>query len=250
MISTLPLENIRRNSSSRKKATPRTIKTKGKNTPRAETFKNPILGIEVNLRKQIQDIEIKYHATSYHKRGILLDALEDLAETNQGFKDIILDQVRVYRPPKVVRSENDRTFNLTNLIRSQNDYKDVLNGHSHAEIYVRDLEMQIKDSDDKVNEYNQKIKKLGEKLKNESDHFATNRKLNREMAILQQNFNDIFSYAEKPKEHPEIQGLIDDNIMLKKKFSKLTYELKITQDISRMMKRFEESLMKRKNDLM
>lgn len=238
-LSTLPLDNIRR-TSSRKQATPRTIKTKGKNTPRVESFKNPLLGIEVNLRKQLQEIEEKYHAASYHKRNILLDALEDIAESNQGFKSTILAQVRVYRPPPVIRPENDRTFNLTNLIRSQNDFREVLADHSHSEIVVSDLEMQIKETNKQTEEYERKIQKLGTKLKNESDHFAINRKLNREMAILQHNFNDIFSYADAPIEHPEIEKLIQDNIALKKNYAKLTNELKICEGITRKMKMFEE----------
>lgn len=210
------------------------IKTKGKNTPGAETFKNPLLGIEVNLIQKMQEVDEQYHDTSYRKRNVLLDAIEDIANSKTGFRKQLLDALRIWRPPE---SNNNlfKTPALLDLMRTQKQLRNVASDHEKADNKIRYLKQEIQMTELEVDEYQQKIELLKEKLKNKSDHFALARQLNNSLVNLQDSFNGIFTTQKAKPNSGEFDDLLKENRQLRKDRERMLYELNICKQITKRM---------------
>ena len=231
-LSRLQIEKARPLSSSRLK-TPRTVKTQGRNTPRAETFKNPLLGIEANLMQKLEEVNEEYYDTSYKKRTVLLDALEDIANSKTGYKQLILNVLETWKPPPV-HTESDRTSALTELMRTQKEYRKVAESHQHQDETIQDLKDQIEKAIHETEDYQSQIQEMKEKLKT-TDYFALSRKLTTSLKDLQDSFNQIFNIPKRTEENPEIAQLIQESASLKRERTKLLYELNICLQVTKRL---------------
>lgn len=210
------------------------VKTKGKNTPRAETFKNPLLGIEVNLIQKLQEVDEQYHDTSYKKRNVLLDAIEDIANSKTGFKKQLLDVLKIWKPPNT-NTSLFKTPALMDLMRTQKQLRNVASDHEKADNKIRYLKQEIQMAELEIDEYQQKIELLKEKLKNKSDHFALARQLNNSLVNLQESFNNIFIPQKIKQSNGEFDDLLKENRQLRKDRERMLYELNICKQITKRM---------------
>lgn len=235
-ISRIQIEKIRPSMATPRKNTSRNIqvKTKGKNTPRAETFKNPLLGIEVNLMQKLQEVDEQYHDTSYKKRNVLLDAIEDIANTKTGFRKQLLDVLKVWRPPDTDKNLF-KTPALMDLMRTQKQLRNVASDHEKADNKIRHLKQEIQMTELEIDEYQQKISLLREKLKNKSDHFSLARHLNNSLVNLQDSFNNIFVMPKSKPSNDEFSNLLSENRQLRKDRERMLYELNICKQITKRM---------------
>ena len=220
--------------------TARTIRvsSRGKtpSTPRVEQFKNPILGLEVNLIKQLQEVEKQYHGASYQKRKILLDTLEALANTNTGFRKQILYALNSWRKPPDSIQEEQEVSAISDLLRAQNDYKSVLKRVNSRKERIEQLKAQIEatkeDTEKMINETNA----MKQKLFKESDHFAKARKLTEEMAELKKSFDGMFEQKSEPQLTGKFAKMAAENDKLRTDLARMKFELELCTQISKRMK--------------
>ncbi|OHT09895.1 hypothetical protein TRFO_04444 [Tritrichomonas foetus] len=232
-LSRLQIEKVRPATSSRVN-TPRKIKTQGKNTPRAETFKNPLLGIEVNLRQKLNEVNEQYHDTSYRKRNILMDALEDIANSKTGFNKQILDVLSVWKPPPSDH-ETYRTTALADLMRQQKELRKVASNHQQVDDNIRKMKQDIQMAYIEAEEYKEKIEDLKVVLMKQSDHFALARKLTSSLKELQESFNEIFTPPKEREDTEEVKNLLLESAQLRKDRTRMLYELNIAKQISKRL---------------
>jgi hypothetical protein len=228
-ITRLPIERVKAQTS---KKSSRQIKTHGQNTPRAESFKNPLLGIEVNLLKQLQEVNARYFETSYHKRNVLLDALEDLASTGLGFQQQLRDLVRAWRPENCSNPTLFEATALKDLMHAQRVCRDAVGDKSAQEKRCQELTEEIRNTEAITMKYYNDIEQMKKRLHNESDHFALGRKLNRELGNLERDFMKMFSDSRKSRPASEMADLEAENARLRGQVYRQRYELEICEHIS------------------
>lgn len=223
--------------------TARTIRVTRASKPNAtpaEQFKNPILGIEVNLIKQLQEVENEYHGASYKKKQILLDALEQVAQTNLGFKKQIMTAVNAWRKPVTDTTVDSDVTAITDLLRAQNDFKAVKEKYQNSQSKIQQLKQEIENTRAETDKIIEETKKMKEKLFQESDHFAKARKLNEELAELQKTFENMFKPKTEQTVSSEIAELQRENEALKKELVKKRFELELSTQISKRLRFIEE----------
>lgn len=235
-LSRIQVEKVKPSIATSRINTPRklNIKTKGKNTPSAETFKNPLLGIEVNLMQKLQEVDEQYHDASYKKRNVLLDAIEDIANSKTGFRKQFLDVLKIWKPPET----GDNLFKtpaLLDLMKTQKELRNVASDHEKADNRIRYLKQEIQMTELEIDEYQQKIELLKEKLKDKSDHFALARQLNNSLISLQDSFNNIFVPQKTKQSNDEFSDLLNENRQLRKDRERMLYELNICKQITKRM---------------
>lgn len=244
-VTRIPVEGIRPSSSretsrSRTARTSRPIKTQSENTAKVEKFKNPLLGIEVNLRKKIHEVEAKYHQTSYHKRNVLLDALDDIAHIGMGFKRQLTSVVEQWRPPQHQDREVFETAALKDLMRAQRECREASNAKLQHQTRCEELREQIEDIQFATKKLQTKTAKMKGKLNDQSDHFAMARRLDKSLTELQAQFDSLFD-PPKPSPIPdELRNLMMENDRLKKDVDRQRYELEICNQITRHMQFAEQ----------
>lgn len=210
-------------------------------TPRPESFKNPILGLEVNLIKELQEVETNFHGASYQKRKILLDTLEALANTNLGFKKQILLALRSWRPPeKPYPGENEEVEAVTDLIRTQKELKGAQDKLTTQKAKVDALKKELEELRSDTARLVNETKDMKEKIYSRSDHFSRARKLNEEMHSLQESFNAIF----EPKDDNQLTGkfadLARENDELRKQLGVLKFGLEVSSQITKRLQFIEK----------
>ena len=92
---------------------------------RNDQFKNPILGIEIQLIKDLQTVENEYNSNSYQKKKVLIKALQDIADTNLGFRKQILYCINLLDPKTEINQDNERLTTVTDLVRVQNELREL-----------------------------------------------------------------------------------------------------------------------------
>ncbi|EAY06820.1 hypothetical protein TVAG_313950 [Trichomonas vaginalis G3] len=218
----------------------RVTRSSRKSTTPIDQFKNPILGIEVNLIKQLQQVENEYHGSSYKKRQILLDALEQIAQTNLGFKKQIMTAVKAWRKPVDDTSADNDVTAITDLLRAQNEFKTVKEKYQNSKSKIQQLKDEIESTKAETDRIIEETQKMKQKLFLESDHFAKARKLTEELTQLQTTFDNMF----KPKEEVQLTGNLADlsreNENLKKELVKMRFELELSSQISKRLRFIEE----------
>lgn len=243
-LSRLQLEKVRPSTSTSRTNTPRSvkIKTQGRNTPRAETFKNPLLGIQVNLIQKLQEVDQQYHETSYKKRHVLLDAIEDIANSKTGFRKQILQALEVWRPPKSEQAQGEmfETRTLVDLVRTQKQFRSVATDHEKANDTIRHLKQEIQIKELETEKYKLEIDRLKQKVLTQSDHFASARRLNHSFNELLSYFDNIFVPPPPQQENYDIEQLLQENKRMKKLRERMLYELNICQQITKRMKIMDE----------
>jgi predicted transcriptional regulator len=211
------------------------IKTQGQNTPRAESFRNPLLGIEVNLLKRLADVTSQYHSTSYHVRNVLLNAIEDVARTGIGFERVLLRVVEQWKPIDPSEDGIFQTDALTELFRMQRSCREVADHRQNQSAKVQNLWDQIHETEAMTQQYLKDITEMKNRLNTGSDLFALPRKLNRTLGELQQSFVDIFNPPRNIPSSDEIQALEAENIELRRQKLQQEIELTICQHITRRL---------------
>ena len=219
-------------------STPRRVvsprKAKAEPGPRVDEFKNPLLGIEVNLRKRLEEIEGLYKDTSVQKRDILLDALEDVAATGLGFRKQIEGIVRYWRPPQPTREEVDM-FHVTTVkcvLRAQRDCEGAAERRDQKRARCEEMKAQLDEVEAANRALEDEIIELEHKIRNESDHFAVARKVDRGIRELRQSFAEMFMRKMPRDEDQEMVDLAAENAQLKKDIARQRCELEICQKIT------------------
>ena len=223
------------------------VSARGKQTttPRIEKFKNPILGLEVNLMKQLQDVENEYHGASYKKREILLDTLEAVANTDLGFKRQILYALNAWRKPNTADGESNEVNAISDLLRAQNDYREVQNNYNNAKNKIEDLKRQIEETKNDTQRIGDETNAMKTRLFRESDHFAKARKLTEEMIGLKTSFDGMFQKSTKDEYTGKYKEMADENEKLKVELSRMRFELELCSQISKRMKFIEQKIDKK-----
>ena len=200
----------------------------------ADEFKNPLLGIEVSLRKRLEEIAGLYKDTSVQKRDVLLDALEDVAATGLGFRKQIEGIVRYWRPPQPSREEVDM-FHVTTVkcvLRAQRDCEGAAEKRDQKRARCEEMKGQLDDVEAANKALEDEISELEHRIRNESDHFAVARKVDREMRELRQSFAAMFMKRVPREEDQEIVDLAAENAQLKRDIARQRIELEICQKIT------------------
>ena len=209
-------------------------------TPRVEQFKNPILGIEVNLIRQLQDVEKQYHGASYQKRKLLLDTLEQLANSNTGFKKQILFALNQWRRPPESIEEDKEISAISDLLRAQNEYKDTLKKINSKKDRIAKLKEQIETTKEETQKMVDETNAMKMKLFKESDHFAKARKLTEEMNELKKSFDGMFQRKKEEELTGQFAKMAAENDRLRADLARMKFELELCTQISKRMKFIDE----------
>jgi hypothetical protein len=201
------------------------IKTCGQNTPRAESFKNALLGIEVNLQNSLSDVTSQSHSSSSPARNVLLNALDDVARTGVGFERILLRLVDLWKPIDSTEAVILQTDALTELFRMQRSCREVADHRQNESAKVGTLLDETNETEKMTQQYQTDICEKKTRLNTGSDIFGLPRKLNRTLVGFQQSFVDSLK---PPKGRPtadEIEALEAENKELR--CQKLQQEIEI-----------------------
>jgi hypothetical protein len=228
-ITRIPIERIKPQPA---KKSSRQIKTHGENTPRAESFKNPLLGIEVNLLKQIQAVNSKHFETSFFKRNVLLDALDDIASTGLGFEDQLQEVVTKWRPPTATAPSAPESYPLSDLIRAHRVCREAIDEQALKHKRNQQIREEISKTEAITMHFYSDVEAMKKRLSQESDHFALPRKLNRALAELETDFVAMFSAVRIAKAKDELAELEAANATLRGQLYRQRYELEICEHIS------------------
>jgi predicted RNase H-like nuclease (RuvC/YqgF family) len=225
----LPLERIKPKNAKKMR---HAIKTRGQNTPKAESFRNPLLGIEVNLMKQLADVTSKYHSTSYHTRNVLLTAIEDISKTGLGFERILTRVAEKWRPPETAADDVFETLALADLMKMQRSCREAAGQRASQSERVQDLLRQIKKTEASTEKYLGRIEELKSRLKTASDFFALPRKLTRSIGELHGALTEMFRSGQDQNTDAEIEALDAENVELRKQRLQQEIELRICANIT------------------
>lgn len=203
----------------------------------AEKFKNPIIGIQINLMRELQVLSSSYDFTSYKRKNIILDSIEQLANSGTGFHDQFMYALRYWRPnldtyPEELNVKNDLD-NVATLMKKQVDLRQIAQQHANEELEIQNLQKQIEAIEQEKSQYKADIKQMKQKLQLESDNFSSARRLHEELEELQKEFDSIFQSEISISKNPEIQALEKDNENLSKYLEQLKYEIEIANSINR-----------------
>jgi hypothetical protein len=216
------------------KMSSRRIRTHGQHVPPAESFKNLLLGIEVNLMKQIQQVNDQYYETSYHKRNVLLDALEDIGGTGLGFERQIARVVCQWRSVSG-RGEVCETKPLTDLFSAQRSCRAAAETAAGAARNVAAIDDELREIEKETERYLRETERMQRQLNEQSDHFALARRLTRALAELQAAFAEMFENARKETEFEEVAGIAKENAELRRTLLEKQFQLEICSATTRRM---------------
>lgn len=218
------------------------FRTQGSNTPQVGSFKNPFIGIEINLLKEIQDIESVHKPTSKHKKTALLNALEDTANFDYGFKNQILYALSMLRPPEVDEESNEvfRMTSAKDLLNTEREYSQVDIKKNTIDKRISKLKEKLDLVESQERQMKDDIEKMKDKLMNQNHRFEEFRTVRDKITVLQATFDKILSHADDDQTDPRIAELLKENHNLQKRIMKLKYELFTVNQISRRLQFLEE----------
>lgn len=201
----------------------------------ADGFKNPILGLEINLIKQLQAVDSNSSGVSFQKRKILLDALQNLADTNLGYKKPLERAISCWRP-KLQNTNNSEFAAVSNLLSSQEEYKEArLRLMDQAKINET-LTDELKQVEEETERLNLETRQMRERLYNQSDHFSHVRKLSGEMHSLKKAFDEMFIVKSNEDDvNDRFKEISDENDQLRTQLATLKFELEICSQINKRL---------------
>ena len=215
------------------------LKTQAANTPSATTFKNPLLGIEVNLMRNILENDVRHKPTSKRKLKILFNAIEDVAAVDQEFGPILRDVAEMLRPPEVP-AIFCRTAVFCDLNQSMTKYKDLARRTREQAKRIENLRAQIAQIQKETEETAEETEKIKEKIFKESDHFARERSIAHKISNLEEQYQACFIKSKPPELPPEIEALIADNTRLRREMIVKRQELELTNQMSKRMRLMDD----------
>ncbi|KAK8834651.1 hypothetical protein M9Y10_044336 [Tritrichomonas musculus] len=220
------------------------FRTQGSNTPQVGCFKNQFIGIEINLLKEIQDIESIHKPTSKRKKKALLNALEDAGNLDYGFKDQVLYALSLLNPIKEEEEEEKvNVFRMTSakdLIATENELTEKRLQKQNLEKRLTDLREKLKIIDDKEKQMKEDIAKMKEELMYKNHRFEGFRNIRDRIEVLQMAFDSIFNHSQEEDTDSATSDLMKENHRLRKNLMKLKYELYTVNQISRRIKFLED----------
>ena len=203
---------------------------------RNDQFKNPILGIEIQLIKDLQTVENEYNSNSYQKKKVLIKALQDIADTNLGFRKQILYCINLLDPKTEINQDNERLTTVTDLVRVQNELRELKKKKDNIQNENSILKNKLLSIKNETEEIEKKTFEMKQKLFNESDYFTKSRQLANEMKELENTFQNMFNNKKDDEFDSKFKQLIEENDNLRKELSKLKFELEITTQITKRLK--------------
>ena len=196
------------------------------------TYRNPILGIEVNLRKELQNAEL----SPTMKQKLLIDALEELAHSGCGFEKQLMHVVHFYRPEPSTTAKSEISSTVADLVRAQNINRDLERERYELETQIKNLQEEIEITKVQINDTKERIESTKEKILKKSDTFKSARELHEKLNDLLVQFDGIFEKKEDTQVYDQqTKAMIEDNTKKKKELERLKYELEIAKQITKRL---------------
>jgi len=212
-----------------------TNEMKAPRSSRSDGYKNPILGIEVRLMKQLQEIDTDYHGASIQKKRILVEALEALAATNMGFKKQFKYVIELLQP-NTRNVEQERMKTVTDLIRLQDELTIEKQKKNLMTSEIEALKLELFNLQEENKQIIEETNQMKQKLFNQSEYFSKSRQLSNEIQQLQESFNTMFKTKVDDNGTGKIAELLKENEVLRKEMNRLKYELEIATQITKRLK--------------
>lgn len=219
-----------------KKATSHRVKKP--NFEQAVNYKNQLLGIERLLGVRLKENEDFYRNSDDRKREILIDALEDIADTNLGFSDQLQQVIATWRKPynpnmeqELIESEHQRSTAIESLCQLKSEA-----GSREAENHR--LEDEIARCQDEIRALESAIDEYKTHLSMDSDLFSRERGTSDALQRLQADFDQMFEKVHEVDIQDDTDELIQmkkDNAILRKELSRKQYEVEITAQINKRL---------------
>lgn len=220
------------------------FKTQGANTPHVGAFKNPFVGIEINLFKEIQDIESIHKPTSSRKKTVLLNALEDIANLDYGFQNQVFYALSQLRPKDDDDDKDKNIFKITagkDLQNIKAECSELLQTKEKSGKCIADLQSKLKMIEEEKQQRLADITFMKEKLRFQNSRFSNFVNTKNEIEILQQAYDKIFETYDFDNEDPKITDLIRENDRLRTNLMKLRTEWDITMQITKRLRLQEQT---------
>ena len=215
------------------------LKTKAANTPSATSFKNPLLGIEVNLIRGIMENDRHHKVTSKRKKKMLFDAIEDVAALDAEFGHILRDVVEQFRPPEIPENIFIRTAVFSDLNQSMSKFKDLSRSVKRTEQRIASIRQEIERLKRETIQVQQETELIKSRIFSESDHFARERNISQRITKLERQYQSIFIKEKPPDVAPELRALLIENERLRREKEVKRRELDFISQISKRMKLLE-----------
>ena len=194
-------------------------------------FRNPLLGIEVNLRRHLESLD---ESDVDQRKDLILDALIDVADTGLGFEKQIRRLVRQLRPP----STQDEFFQVTatkNILRAQRHCNDAENLKQERENRCNELRAKLDALNSENTQLEARISELEDKIMNESDHFSLMRKADQSLRQLRLKFAEMFIRKRPTLVDQECIDLAEENTQLRQTVARQKVELDLCHEITKRM---------------
>jgi hypothetical protein len=190
--------------------------------------------------QQIREVNDQYYETSYYKRNVLLDALEDIRRTGLGFERQIARVVRQWRPASATGKVCE-TKALTDLLSAQRRCRAAAETEAAAARKVAAIDDELRQVERETEQYLRDTERMRRELNEQSDHFALARRLTRELAELQAAFAEMFENARKEAECEEVAGVAKENAELRRRLLQKQFQLEICSLTTRRMQIREDT---------
>jgi hypothetical protein len=211
----------------------RTVEIPPLHLTEAREYGNPLLGIEVSLGARLRQDKQLYHNSVDRRKELLLNALEDVANLNMGFKRDILDVIRCLRKPRrstiSVRVEPEDEFPEVDDLAELKQLKEKI---------VRDMEAEIESLSSTVSELTAEFESLKTSLFLEPDIFAEPREVSTMLGDIQKAYDAMFRRKPGKSDDTDCRALSKDVNMLRREFAGRQVELHLAKQITKRLSFF------------
>lgn len=187
------------------------------------------------MTAQLKENDELYRGQVYQKQEIMIDALEDLAAADLGFRDEILAITEKWRKPDpreigegAMLAARDREMKIQRLERLRNEQTEAQNEVKKAENDVESMKNEIE-------RLRTGIQDMKQRVFAEADIFSYVRERSDAIVGLQKSFEALFVREEPEQYSDEFETMLKENALLKHTLAQRKCELDIAGQITKRM---------------
>ena len=142
-------------------------------------------------------------------------------------KKQILYALDFWRKPAESIQEDQEVNALSDLLRTQNEYKTILKRVNNKKERIKQLKHQIEATKEETQKMVDETNAMKTKLFKESDHFAKARKLTEEMNQLKKSFEGMFEHKNEEEITGKFAKMAAENDKLRTDLARMKFELEM-----------------------
>jgi hypothetical protein len=199
------------------------------NFEEAAAFHNELFGLQLALTERLGDTDgLDAENAAKRKQGLLLDALEDIANLNLGFRADLLGVVHKFRR----RAVSPSSLYLESLDHRATDIDGLVALRALRLERIAEKEQELEGLTSEVSNLKAEFEEVKAKLFEDPDRFADLREARGTMECLQESYDRMFAPAEQADDE-ESRILTREIEYLRNSLARVQIELHVAKQITR-----------------